>query len=490
MTFFAKVGHWNNKTNGTSDTIAGLSFTPKALILWAGNQSATGWQSVSSALNVMFGMGFSAANGAGPTMQYGATCHATLTDNNSHRYQYQYQAAYPLVLYDYNAALMLQISSIAFNSDGFVATYSTTPATAYTIYYLAIGGTDITGAGVTGWQSNTSTGNQSITLAGTAFQPTAVLHISDEFTTAPPIGSNVIGSLIFGAMDSAGNQWSTNPAALYRSTTSSLEDRTQVTNACIVNVNAANQTSATGGNTISDVASFVSMNADGFTVNWTTKSNNGYYFYSLALAGPNIKAGNFAKTGQVGAVTDTITGIGFTPTAVLAATDSSPASAANVIHERFTLGASDGTNFGVLAKTGQSNIAYFSYTVDSNYNDATNSIIVANSTAGNTTDVAATITNFASGQFQAVWGADTTTDATQVLYIAFGAGITDVTMPGVTATVAPVANAPLIGVSPSAVAAVVVSPVLNVPLVNVGPPGVMGAVTPVLNVPLVNVSAS
>ncbi len=432
MTFYSKVGHWNNKTNGTTDTIAGLGFTPVALILWAGNQSATGWQSISSAINVMFGIGFSAANGAGPTMQYGSSCSASEAHINSTRPKYLYQAAYPLILYNYAGTLLLQISSVAFNSDGFVATYSTTPSTAYTIYYLALGGTDITGAAVKGWQSITSATNQAVTLDGTSFKPTAVLHISNFTTTVPPYGiANSIGTSFLGAMDSAGNQWSVEADSLYHvgiGTPSIYSCRTQVTNACISHVSVTALTSATGGNTPSDVASYVSMDTGGFTVDWTTKSAAGQYIYSLALAGPAITVGNKAKTGQTQAVTDTVSGLGFTPVAVLATTDSYPASASNIEHSRFTLGASDGTHQGVLTFTDESNLGTATYTVDTNYNDSTNAIIVANATAGDATDVAAPINNFVSGAFDIAWGTDTTTDATQVCYVAFGAGGTSISV--------------------------------------------------------------
>lgn len=510
MTFYAKTGHWNNTTSGTSDTISGLGFTPVALILWGTNQGTTGWQALQTHNVVAFGMGFAAANGSGPTMQYGATCNAQQDHSSSlpsqAKLQDRHQAAYPYILYDHQDNLLLQISSVAFsslNSGQFVATYSTTPGTAYTIYYLAIGGSDITGAGVTGWKK--SSGNQGVTLAGTSFKPNVVLHLSDCYTSAPPAKDTSYGMFMLGAM-SATSQWAIHNTGSYEAlATNSQSSRTQVTNACILNV--ATMSSPTGGNTITDVASFVSMDSGGFTVDWTTDSGNDYYYYSLALAGTNIKVGAWAKTGQTSAITDTVTGVGFTPSAVLAATDSYPASASNIQSARITVGASDGTNFSVAAKTDESNVGS---SVDSNYNDSTNSIIVSNSTAGDATDVAAPINNFLSDKFDIVWGTDATTDATQICYIAIGPAIANVTMPSVTATVSPTANVSLIGVAPSDAGAAVISPVLNVPLVGVGPPGmttvvspsanvslpgvkppdVTSSVAPVLNVPLVGVAAA
>ena len=64
-------------------------------------------------------------------------------------------------------------------------------------------------------------------------------------------------------------------------------------------------------------ASLVSMDADGFTLNFTTVANaNAAQVYSLALFNVNVKAGNFIKTTSGAPVSQAITGTGFAPKAV------------------------------------------------------------------------------------------------------------------------------------------------------------------------------
>jgi len=436
VTVLSHVGNFNNTTSGTTDTISSLSFTPKALILWATFQGSSEWSGgLGSGNYIGTAIGFAANNASG--MQYGTVCGSSHI-NSFGEYASRYHAALPLVLYNsFNyVGIVLEAASVSFTSNGFTITYSSTPTNSCTIYYLALGGSDITGASVTQWQSNTATGNQSVILNGTSFKPNCVLHIADISSNAPPVSESNV-QLMFGAMDINGNQWCNYTYESGGDSRYNSVGRIQTTSACI--------TDSGTGTSIVDEASFVSINSNGFTVDWTVNGGTSHYYYSLAIAGTtgfSSLVGNHAKTAQTAAVTDTIATPTTTPMAVLATTDSYPANASEQTGIRFTFGGSDGTNNGVTvyARDQGQGEGY-------NYNDATNAIIVDNASAG-TTDVAAPINGFSFGQFNTVWSADTTTDATQVCYIALGIP-TNIPVSLTTPTASTTTNAPTVGIAPT-----------------------------------------
>ena len=427
MTFITAVGHFNNSTTGTTDTISSLSFKPKALIMWAGSQHTVGWANQNS----YFGVGFTAANGSGPAMQYGAMC----STNNSASYAHRNTSsgAFALYLTDYNNAVLLEVTAIGFTDTGFTTTYSTTPPVAYTIYYLAIGGTDVS-AGVTQWTEKTTVGDSVVTLTGTTFQPSCVFHLFTGNYHALPNSGSDSGALSFGAMDAAGNQFVQHINGTYAGTSSTWSE--QITSQCMIN-GAAN-------GTLSNAAAYKSMNSNGFTVTWGTVNTNANYVFSLALTGGDYQVGVWNKSTAAATVTDTVPVANLaTPSAVLATTDSFAASANAQAGMRFTMGASDGTNNGVLAMTSINNKAS-PQTASYNYNDITNSIIVAQDDTG-TTQAAASIGSFAAQSFGAAWTTNNAV-ATQICYIAMGSGAvnaawTETTVPtcttDATATVVP-----------------------------------------------------
>ena len=88
---------------------------------------------------------------------------------------------------------------------------------------------------------------------------------------------------------------------------------------------------------------------------------------------------------------------------------------------RIMVGASDGTNCGVVAETVQNGLVLGGggHTIDYNYNNNTSAIVLSNNDTA-TTECAATIGNFVPGSFDIVWGTDTKTDSTLINYIVFG----------------------------------------------------------------------
>ena len=95
---------------------------------------------------------------------------------------------------------------------------------------------------------------------------------------------------------------------------------------------------------------WVSMNADGFTLNFTNAgSNAAARVFSLALKGVNVKPGSFLKSTGAAPAAQPITGVGFRPSLVMLASVQSTTQATPVAHSRFGLGASDGSTEGSSA---------------------------------------------------------------------------------------------------------------------------------------------
>ena len=468
MTFSAKVGTIATPTSAGNQTISGLGFTPVAVIIWGVEQSGTGFATTNR-----YGIGVSAYNAAKSAYQQGAVACASTNGGGSGGTDYEnsYQAATSFIIYAQGVPGSVHLNGIITTMDSsaggrFIINWTVVQASSYTLNYLAIGGSDITGAGVLQWQQPTTASNKAV--SGLGFKPSCVFHIGEASATAPPGQSGYICQHQMGVMTST-DQWAFD-AYRARGEQPHLPWMDQRTNRTIV------------WGTGTDEAEYYSLDNDGFTTKWDYAYATACYYFSLCLAGVTSQVGHWDKSTGGNGSTDTITTTGMTPVAVIAMTNSKVASASNQNGMRWSFGASDGTNNGAAGATSKYNV---NTSVDYKFS-YTDKAIVVNDSDTATPDALGTIGSFASGSFVVTWGTNNAV-ATQICYIALGILQADITMPEVTATVAPSANVPLVGVSPSAVAAVVISPVSNVPLVGVGPPGVTGSVGPVLNVPLISV---
>ncbi len=153
---------------------------------------------------------------------------------------------------------------------------------------------------------NTSTGNQAVT--GIGFQPEIVL-LFGSMNTAD--GVVVDFNLVIGAATSstARGHVSINDEDGQGTSDSS---RTIFTNSCLRMLAPGSASSYLV------IADFVSMNADGFTINISTAPGSAYRIGYLALAGSDltsVKVGSFTTPVSTG--NNATTGVGFQPDAVL-----------------------------------------------------------------------------------------------------------------------------------------------------------------------------
>lgn len=152
----------------------------------------------------------------------------------------------------------------------------------------------------------TSTGNAAVT--GVGFQPKVIiLHT----TSSNSLTQGIIQG--FGVCQSSSARWTSYVAELQTGSTANQYGRGFKATECITALqnNGANVTYLEGD--------LVTMDSDGFTINWTTVQASGQPVYYLALGGTdlNVKVGTFDSGSGTGS--QAITGVGFLPKTVFIA---------------------------------------------------------------------------------------------------------------------------------------------------------------------------
>lgn len=196
-----------------------------------------------------------------------------------------------------NSIIQYEASLASFHADGFVYNTTTGSETNYILYYIALGGNITANAGT--FNSAITTGNQSIT--GIGFRPGCVLIGNSALTTSTGIKASISNSL--GIATSSAEQWVMSINGVDSNPTVTDEDR-------YFNTDRIINKSITAP-TITDAASYVSHDTDGFTINNTVAATSRIYGY-LALGGSaHYYAGNFASATATG--NQFVTGVGFKP---------------------------------------------------------------------------------------------------------------------------------------------------------------------------------
>lgn len=441
MTFYSKVGTISTPTSTGNQTVSGIGFTPVVLIIWGTAQSGTGFAAGDS-----FGLGLSAYNSAKSAYQQGAvSCAGASTIGNR---QYVYQAATSFVLFLYDTTLLLNgtITTMSASNGGqFIINWATVYSSPFTLNYLALGGSHITGAGVIHSTQPISAGNKSV--AGLGFAPSCVMHLGAYYSGVPP-ATAINAQIQLGAMTSS-DQWAIGDIAIYGANPSNTS-RTQLTDHAFV-MEASGSASAKR----------IGMDSDGFTLNWDTVSAYANYLWSLCLAGVTCQVGAWSKATGANGSTDQIATTGITPVAVIAATDSYVASASTQTGFRFSIGASDGTNNCAAGGTSEQGA---NPSVDYKFAYADEAIVVNDSDTA-TPDALGSI-GFANHAFVVTWGTNNAV-ATQICYIVFGTPSVVVTLTPPTATTT--TYAPTQGVAPTLIAPTSSTTTTTAPSPNVAP---------------------
>ena len=192
---------------------------------------------------------------------------------------------------------------VSHDSDGFAVNVTTAPGSGRIVCFMAIGGTDLTNSAVRSITSPTATGNQAYT--GVGFTPDCVVLFGVRTTAETIFTTSSIRYGIGWATSSTARGYS--GSGDERSAGTSNTARKQRTDKCFALVNE------TGGVRIE--CDLVSMDADGFTLNWSTVEASALYLYCLAIKGGQIKVGSFSMGTATG--NEAVTGVGFQPVALM-----------------------------------------------------------------------------------------------------------------------------------------------------------------------------
>jgi hypothetical protein len=205
-------------------------------------------------------------------------------------------------------------------------------------------------------------------------------------------------------MDARGNQWA---LATFSIDGASFSDtsRYQRTDKALVAVGGSRSKAGEAG--------FVSMDTDGFTIDYTTAAFNAGQVISLALRGLQASVGSFNKATGAATATQNVTGIPFRPRLVFLAGDQNTSTTSVVANARLGLGASYVTAEGAIAT--QDADGQDTTSVDGV--DSTSKAYIKVNNDSQTTDAQADLSSLDTAGFTLDW---TTNDAvaTEILYLA------------------------------------------------------------------------
>lgn len=394
------VGSFAKSVAGAPATqaITGIGFTPKALILWtsAGQTTDTWIANWRGAVGFMDGATEHCMSwAAGPDDGFTNSG----VGNNAKAFH----------LSDSDQVNLCEATLVSFDAGGFTLSWTTNDANPYLIHWMALGGDGLTNAKVKLHQVKASTGNLAVT--GVGFVPDLVLNCSYGRNGAAPTDLKMTtstGHPTFGAFTATGQWANTFYDAEQRITT--LTGRAQVTDACFY---MATSTPATKHR-----ATYVSMDADGFTLNWTDVSTQDYIM-SLCLKGSAdalLAVGTFNKATGAAPAAQSITGLAHEVTGVLLSSGMDVTTAAPGVNTACGWGLGAGAaNVAASTLTAESGV---SANNDDGVDSSTKLFIKANNYA-QTVDAAATLTSLNGDGFTIGWNPNDAV-ATEIGYVAFG----------------------------------------------------------------------
>lgn len=392
MAVSAKVGSVATPTSTGNVAYTGLGFQPKLLFFNSSNVVTSGFTT-----DIYASIGFAVSS----TDRRCGTC--TAVDN-----QVVVCAGHDntkcISIIDNNPNVITAADLVSMDSDGFTLNWSTVDAGRQRVVsYFGLGGSDITN--VKGGQNTCpgSTGNQAVT--GIGFRPDMVFFFEGRRTgTAPPSNlSSAVPQHLLGFATSSTARGQAN--SLMTQANNGAEKSRQTTDKVI--------SCMAGTGTVEFEADFVSMDSDGFTINWTTVLSGRYYFY-VCVKGGQWKVGSFNQPTSTGNVASTAPG--FTPSLLLLQSYNFASSSSAQGDNRRSIG------FGTSSSNRRNN--WIGSTDNSNPRKVQNrysatTVLDMCTQVSNTVLASADIVSMDATGFTLNWG---TADATarEVLYVAVG----------------------------------------------------------------------
>jgi hypothetical protein len=278
MALQAKVGSFDTGTGAAASNVVvtGVGFQAKALIMWwngrVGSSDAVG------SAHIQRGFGFAISDSARRAVASRSEDAVGTSDTS----RANYDSACVVIMNPTSAAIDGLLDFVSFDVDGFTLVVDDQFTASYRVHYLALGGDDLTNTAI--GSVNTAAGTGLEPYTGVGFQPECLLFISALTATLnTPAGG---GEMLISAAVS-----DTQQALWYGDSTAGQATMTNI-GYCRGDEMFIN--TASGASTIR--ATFVSMDADGFTLTFPEIATAVPIFY-LALRGGRYAVGElFTQT--------------------------------------------------------------------------------------------------------------------------------------------------------------------------------------------------
>jgi hypothetical protein len=301
-----KVGSFfSEQFNGTTKSITGVGFRPRAIIFFWTSQQTPGF-----AANAQAGYGFATAAGSERAVNYLSDDNLPPGSNNTSRWQWTNRC---IVFTNTSAAgtTSHEAQLVSMDSDGFTLTWPKATTVSYIVQYLALGGADLTDATTGTFRPSSGTGAQSV--GGVGFQPDFLMFLSiDSNTTGARVSPDGKVSIGFAANGGSITQAALT-AATRSATANAITSGAQAADAAIVE-----KLETTNG--ITFVGAVTSFDADGFTIDKVTNSaGTETDVQFLALRGGRYHVGSIIRpsTETPPSFPVSYTGVGFAPRGLL-----------------------------------------------------------------------------------------------------------------------------------------------------------------------------
>lgn len=375
------TGQFAATTSGATTTVS-TSFQGKALILFGTAQTANGSDTTS---NAMFSIGFS----DGTNHCCMAWCSDDNVDPTNAGRTFRTDSAHEILTAGTPTSVR-RVTGVAFNSGDFTLTWDGTPAAAYRVGYVLVGGTDITNVQVGSTAMSTSTGTQTISTVG--FQGSFAMFLASMMTAAGT-ATRANGGIGFatGSSNEFSCSWGIDDGASMTTTIDSVG---------YVNQAASLSGITLGAETVEFLADFTGFTSNGFTLNISNAPASAWLFAHLVIAGGQWTANSRASETVT---TQTQTGVAFQPT--LGFWVNTDQTADNTVAANCAIGVGTATSTSTEVAAGASQADLILNTAVKMFNDGTKAS--AKPAGGGSAPTYADFTSFNSDGWTLTWPAST-----------------------------------------------------------------------------------
>lgn len=279
------VGSFTVPVATGNKSVTGVGFQGKAIIFWGNGRSSDG-ASQSTTLNadVPYYVGFATSSSARAVIG--------VDDDASSAAAVSFSSGTKCLQFNEIGVTKFAADFVSFDADGFTVNFTTGFLTADIVNFMVFGGTDLTNANIISFTSQTATGNAAVTGAG--FQPNAIFVLGESHGGVD--GTHICPSIGFGisatARGASDHEYDGGQTGVYQRTAK-------------IFVNTANHA-------LVREADLVTLDSDGFTLNWTTANATTVTGYALCLKGGRYQVGSLSQKTSTGS--QATTGVGFAPT--------------------------------------------------------------------------------------------------------------------------------------------------------------------------------